>query len=102
VQRVPEVAARWRCKRSPRLFFFRHTILRDSGVVARVIVVRRDKAKLGQRGAQLGCPLRLRWRQPEPGLVLAAVELGALPCEATTGATPWLGASRGEQRSDID
>jgi hypothetical protein len=35
-------------------------------------------------------------------LALAAAELGALPCKATTGATPWLGASGGEQRSDTD
>jgi pentatricopeptide repeat protein len=87
---------------SSRLFFFRHIISRVGGVVAQVIVVRLDAAELGQRGARLGRPQRLRWRRPKPGLALVAAELGALPCEAATGAMPRLGASGGEQRSDTD
>lgn len=102
MQKVPEVAVRWQCIRSPRLFFFRHTISRGCGVVARVIVVRRDAAELGQRGARLGRPLQLQCVGRSLGWCFAAVELGALPCEATTGAMPRLGASEGEQRSDTD
>jgi hypothetical protein len=67
-----------------------------------VIVVRRDAAELGQHGAQLGRPLRLQWHRPEPGLTLVVAELGALPCEAVTGATSRIGASGGEQHSDTD
>jgi hypothetical protein len=53
-------------------------------------------------GLGWGAPFRLRRRRLEPGRALAAAELGALPCEAATGAPSRLGVSGGEQCSDAD
>ena len=61
---------------------------RDGGVVAQVAAVRQGAAELGQRGARLGCPLRLRWRQPGPERAFEVAELFSLTSFLTGGVVP--------------